>query len=119
MTIAYTPAMAVERTGVSLDTLRYYEREGLIGPVDRLHGGHRAYSDDDIFWIGLVTCLRDAGLGIADLREFTALLRSAGPAADRVAFLEGHRAELEARADRIRIAMSVLEDKIAYYRERD
>lgn len=118
MTAVYTPAMTVERTGVSLDTLRYYEREGLIGPVERSDGGHRAYTDDDLFWIGLVTCLRDAGLGISDLREFTALLRTPGAASDRVAFLEGHRAELEARADRIRIAVGVLEEKIAYYRDR-
>ncbi len=51
--------------------------EGLIGPIARTAGGHRAYDGDDLFWIGLVTCLRDAGLGIAELREFTSLLRAA------------------------------------------
>jgi len=89
-----TPNAAAERAGVSLDTLRYYEREGLIGPIRRTTGGHRAYDDDDLFWIGLVTCLREAGLGISDLREFTALLRSDGDASDRVDFLRRHRAEL-------------------------
>lgn len=63
-----TPAAAAARTGVSIDTLRYYEREGLIGPIRRSAGGRREYTEDDVFWIGLVTCFREAGLGIADLR---------------------------------------------------
>lgn len=115
MTTTITPAEAAERTGLTLDTLRYYEREGLVGPVGRSPGGHRAYSEDDLFWVGLVTCLRDAGLGIAELREFTALLRSSGPSVDRVEFLVRHRAELERRARSINAAMTVLDEKIAYY----
>lgn len=74
-TAGHSPAETVERTGLSHDTLRYYEREGLIGPVPRDGGGRRRYEDADLEWIGLVTCLRDAGLGIADLRRFTELLR--------------------------------------------
>jgi len=115
MTTTITPAEAAERTGLTLDTLRYYEREGLVGPVGRSPGGHRAYSEDDLFWVGLVTCLRDTGLGIAELREFTELLRSSGPSADRVEFLVRHRAELERRARTIGAAMTVLDEKIAYY----
>lgn len=115
MTTTFTPAQAAERTGLTLDTLRYYEREGLVGPVGRSPGGHRTYTEDDLFWVGLVTCLRDAGLGIADLREFTALLRSSGPGVDRVEFLVRHRAELERRAQSIRTAVTVLDEKIAYY----
>jgi len=114
-TQTYTPAAVVERTGLTIDTLRYYEREGLVGPVQRAAGGVREYSDDDLFWIGLVSCLRDAGLGIADLREFTVLLRGSGPAGDRVAFLRRHRADLEQRAAAIAAAIGVLDDKIAHY----
>ncbi len=115
MTQALAPQAVAEHTGVSIDTLRYYEREGLIGPVQRTTGGHRVYGEDDLFWIGLVTCLRDAGLGIADLREFTSLLRGEADATDRVAFLRRHRVELERRADSIAAAIRVLDDKIGYY----
>ncbi|MFZ4281513.1 MerR family transcriptional regulator, partial [Streptomyces rhizosphaericola] len=62
---ALTPAAAADRTGVSIDTLRYYEREGLIGPIRRSGGGRREYTENDVFWIGLITCFRDAGLGIS------------------------------------------------------
>lgn len=114
MTTTWTPADAAARTGLSMDTLRYYEREGLIGPVSRTLGGHRAYTDDDIYWIGLIGCLRDAGLGISDLREFTALLREGG-SGNRVTFLTEHRVELRRRVDQLQKAIAVLDEKISYY----
>jgi DNA-binding transcriptional MerR regulator len=111
----FTPAAAVDRTGVSIETLRYYEREGLIGPIGRSPGGHREYTEDDVFWIGLVTCFREAGLGIADLREFVAILRAEHSARDRVVFLRERRAALEQRVEALHRAMRVLDDKISYY----
>ncbi len=111
----HEPAAAAERTGLSLDTLRYYEREGLIGPVDRSAGGRRRYSEDDLSWIGVLTCLREAGLGITDLRRFTELLRSEAGSGDRVAFLRRRRAELQERRRLTERAISVLDDKIDHY----
>jgi DNA-binding transcriptional MerR regulator len=112
----YAPADAVERTGLTLDTLRYYEREGLIGPVRRDPGGRRQYDEADLEWIGLVTCLRDAGLGIADLRRFTELLRGSAEPVDRVTFLEQRRAELVERLQQTQRALDVLDGKISHYR---
>lgn len=114
MTAALDPGEVAARTGLTLDTLRYYEREGLIGPIDRAAGGRRRYTEDDVAWIGLVTCLRDAGLGIADLRRFTALLRSEADG-DRVAFLRRRRDELLDRQRRTEAALRVLDEKIAHY----
>jgi DNA-binding transcriptional MerR regulator len=114
--VTFTPHEAAEQTGLSLDTLRYYEREGLIAPVDRTAGGRRRYSEGDVAWIGLLTCLRDAGLGIADLRSFTDLLRSGTtPAEDRVDFLRRRRAELLEHVESTRRAIAVLDDKIVHY----
>lgn len=111
-----TPAQATAQTGLSIDTLRYYEKEGLIGPVERDTAGRRTYGDDDVFWIGLVTCLRDAGLGIADLREFTGLVRSREAAAqDKVGFLQAHRERLLERREAIDRALAVVGEKIEHY----
>jgi len=109
-----SPGAVAQRTGLSLDTLRYYEREQLIGPIRRA-SGRRQYSEDDVAWIGIVTCLRDAGLGIADLRRFTQLLRTEAGTGDRVAFLTRRKAELEERLRLTQAALRVLDDKIAYY----
>ena len=110
-----TPAQMSQRTGLSIDTLRYYEREGLIGPVERTTGGHRAYSEGDVAWVGLLSCLRDAGLGIDHLRDFTRLLRDIATTEDRVEFLRSRRAQLVAQVDSINAAIGVLDEKIAHY----
>lgn len=111
-----SPGETSERTGLSLDTLRYYEREGLIGPIQR-RGGRRSYTDNDVAWIGMVTCLRRAGLGIDDLRRFTRLLRSQADPADRVAFLVQRREELRDRLCRVQDAIDVLDAKIEYFKQ--
>ncbi|WP_405059289.1 MerR family transcriptional regulator [Kribbella sp. NBC_01505] len=111
----YSPGEAAEVTGLSLDTLRYYEREALIGPIERRPGGRRVFHEGDIAWIGVVTCLRDAGLGIADIQRFTSLLRTAGDAASRVEFLRERRVALIEHMARMEAALGVLDDKIAHY----
>lgn len=113
-TVLLEPREVVDRTGLSLDTLRYYEREGLIGPVQR-RSGQRRYSEDDVAWIGIVSCLRDAGLRITDLRRFTTLLREDCEPHNRVSFLQQRREELLARLRETQAAIDVLDEKISYY----
>lgn len=110
-----SPREAAERTGLSVEALRYYEREGLIRPVRRTAGGRRSYTADDIAWIGLITCLRAAGLGIADLREFTVLLRDQGGATERAEFLQVRREVLRQRQQAIATAIAVLDEKIEHF----
>ena len=50
-----------EKYGISSDTLRYYERVGMIPPVERTEGGIRNYGEDDIKWVELVLCMRNRG----------------------------------------------------------
>ena len=111
----FEPAAAAEATGLTLDTLRYYEREGLIGPIERSTGGRRQYDHHDVTWISIVTCLREAGLGIADLRRFTAMLRTDNPSQDLVTFLRERREELAQRMLQLQAATKVLDEKIAHY----
>ena len=49
---------------LSADTLRYYERIGLVPPVHRTSGGIRDYTDEDCNWVGFIKCMRGAGLPI-------------------------------------------------------
>lgn len=55
---------------LSVDTLRYYERIGVIPPVDRDKNGYRDYKTNDLNWIFLAKTLRSAGLSIESLAEF-------------------------------------------------
>ncbi len=112
---SYAPAEASERTGLSLDTLRYYERLGLFGPVQRTTGGRRTYSDGDIAWLKLLICLRNAGLGITDLQQLIGNLRGRSNG-NVVQLLEEHRAKLLGQLDKLQTALGVLDGKLDHYR---
>jgi len=63
-------AEVVERTGLSRDTLRYYEKAGLIDAVDRSRGGQRRYVSGDLAWLEFLLRLRATGMSIADMQRF-------------------------------------------------
>jgi DNA-binding transcriptional MerR regulator len=114
---SYAPAEASARTGLSQDTLRYYERVGLFGPVERTAGGRRVYSDGDVAWLQLLICLRNAGLGITDLQRLIGNLRSRSSGTENVVdLLEDHRAKLLSQMDKLRTALAVLDGKLDHYR---
>lgn len=55
--MALTPAEMADACEVSIDTLRYYEKEGLLEPVERTSGGQRRYNADDVAWVHVLRCL--------------------------------------------------------------
>ncbi|WP_190212414.1 MerR family transcriptional regulator [Kitasatospora indigofera] len=112
-----TPAQAVERSGFSLDTLRYYERIGLLGSVGRSHTGHRRFSPHDLEWLGVLRCLRDTGMPIAEMRRFAELVRAGeGTFAERLAVLEQHDVQVEEQIAHLRHQQELIHRKIAFYR---
>ena len=59
--------------GLSADTLRYYERVGMIPPVHRTPGGQRDYTEQDCKWVELAKCMRSAGLPVEMMIEYLKL----------------------------------------------
>lgn len=112
----FTPSQVVERTGFSLDTLRYYEREGLIGPIERTAGGRRTYRQEHLDWLDLVKCLRDTGMPISDLKLYTALSGDASTLDERLELLARHDREVQASIDRLVEQQTHLREKISWYR---
>jgi DNA-binding transcriptional MerR regulator len=113
-------AEAARRTGVSVHTLRYYERAGLvITAVDRTAGGRRRYDEDDLKWISVCTKLRATGMPIKTIRRYAELV-SAGPGNEheRLALLESHRADVTAKLEETRENLMLIDRKIDVYRGR-
>ena len=73
---ALSIAEASEATGLSAHTLRYYERAGLLEPVDRNEGGHRRYRESDVEWVRFLTKLRATGMPIRDVRRYAELMKA-------------------------------------------
>ncbi|MBO1679954.1 MerR family transcriptional regulator [Bittarella massiliensis (ex Durand et al. 2017)] len=111
MTIA-----AVSRTyDLSADTLRYYERIGLIPPVHRSAGGIREYDEEDCRWGEFIKCMRGAGLPIESLVEYVALFQQGEETAPARKLLVEQRQRLAERIEEMQAVLTRPDYKIDGY----
>ncbi len=105
-----------ERYSISQDTLRYYERIGLIPPVNRNGSGIRDYNDLDSRRVEFIKCMRNAGLSIEVLIEYMALVpQGDGTVSARKEILIEQREQLAARMAEMQKTLDLLDYKIKVY----
>lgn len=108
---------AAAATRLSADTIRFYEREGLLRPVSRTAQGDREFSAHDLRWLRLFERLRATGMPLAEMRRYAELSHSgASTYASRRQMLETHLQRLEDRQADIDACRALVTDKIATYR---
>ncbi|QKF07086.1 MerR family transcriptional regulator [Berryella wangjianweii] len=106
------------RFGVSADTLRYYERVGAIPPVHRSKSGIRSFTDEDLGWVSMAVCLRNAGLPVESLAEYVRLFRAGDHTMQaRLDLLVEARHAIRAERERYDAALRQLDYKILRYEE--
>jgi DNA-binding transcriptional MerR regulator len=114
METTLTIQQVAHQTGLSIDTLRYYERIGLLEPVARASSGHRRYTSRDIAWIELLLRLRDTDMPRAQMVRFAELRRQGdATATERRLLLEEHQRALEQRMRQLEQHMAALQQKIS------
>lgn len=104
-------------TGLSEHNLRYYERIGLMTPIDRNPSSrHRRYSEADVGWVSFLRCMRATGMPIAQMRRYADLVRQ-GPstAGERKRLLAEHKATVEERIRELQQMASFIDRKIEYH----
>jgi len=107
-----------ERYEISLDTLRYYERIGLIAPVTRNGGGIREYGDADLRRVEFIKCMRAAGLPIDVLSEYIRLVQQGDETVEaRKEILVNQRQLLAARMAEMQKTLDLLDYKIRVYKD--
>lgn len=113
-------AEAARRTGVSVHTLRYYERAGLVvTSVDRTASGRRRYQQLDLDWIKVCTRLRATGMPIKTIRRYAELVAAGrGNEKERLALMEAHRADVLAKIAELQENLELIEHKIDVYQGR-
>jgi MerR family transcriptional regulator, aldehyde-responsive regulator len=105
-----------EQYGISSDTLRYYERIGLIPPVNRNGGGIRDYTELDIRRVEFVKCMRSAGLPVEVLIEYIGLVQQGDKTIEaRKEILIEQRELLVARMEQMQKTLDILDHKIEVY----
>ena len=106
-----------ERTGRSVHTIRWYERQGLLPAVPRL-GQHRVYSNRHVEWLELMERLRRSGMTVAQLRAYTASAQRGAPGIEQTReLLVAHREGVQRRIEEWHTALALVEEKIAFYTE--
>jgi DNA-binding transcriptional MerR regulator len=106
------------RTGRSVHTIRWYERQGLLPGVSRDRSGRRVYSEDHVGWLDLMERLRSTGMSIAQMRRYTALAQQGATALPhRHDLLKQHRARVRQNIRRWTEALALIDAKLEYYDE--
>jgi DNA-binding transcriptional MerR regulator len=113
-------AEAAERSGVSVHTLRYYERAGLVvTTVDRTAGGRRRYHQLDLDWIKICTRFRATGMPIRTIRRYAELvIAGRGNEKDRLELLESHRSDVLTKLAELQECLDLIDHKVDVYRGR-
>ena len=107
-----------KRYGLSVDTLRYYERIGLIPPVPRNKSGIRDYDSESCSWVELMKCMRAAGVQIEALVAYVDLFRQGDSTLDaRKALLVEQRTQLLERMAEMQRSLDRLNEKIDHYEQ--
>lgn len=108
-----------ERFNLSPDTLRYYERIGLIPPINRNKSGIRDYTEEDCGWIEFIKCMRNAGLPIEVLIEYVNLFQKGDETIEaRKEILIEQRKQLEEKINEMKRTIERLDNKILRYKDK-
>lgn len=111
---------AADACGLSVDTIRYYEKAGMLPTIRRGADGRRAFAPSDVEWLTLLYWLRETGMPMNDMRRFTALAKAGGDSrAERRAILLAHAERLRVRRALLEKCETVLAQKIAVYAPTD
>ena len=104
---------------ISADTLRYYERVGLLPSIGRTFGGIRNYSEEDCRWVEYIKCMKSARVSVETLVEYVALFYQENETIQaRKNLLLKQRAQIAARIDGLQAVLARLDWKLDGYEER-
>lgn len=107
-----------EKYDISSDTLRYYERIGMIPEVTRTAGGIRDYQESDLSWVELVICMRKAGVSVESLIEYVKMCMQGDTTfSARLHLLQEEKEKLEEQRSQLETAMKRLDYKISRYQK--
>ena len=114
----YSPGETAEKSGFSLDTLRYYEKIGLLSDIARNASGRRVFSDGDLAWLGMLRCLRETGMPIAEMLRYSELARGGNETVqERLDLLQAHDQRIDEQIEVLRAQQKQIQWKIRFYED--
>ena len=114
----YTIKQVSEKTGLTIYTLRYYDKEGLLPLIKRSKSGIRKFTDNDIEWLGLICCLKYSGMSIVQIKEFMqSCLKGNETVETRKEILIKHKESILAQMVQLESSLCTINYKIDHYKE--
>jgi DNA-binding transcriptional MerR regulator len=112
----YTIQEAAEEMGVSVHTLRYYEKIGLLRSIQRGENGRRIYTEEDLGWVYWLKLLRESGMSIQLMKRYVEITLAGEHTIDeRCVILEEHRHRLHEHIEKLQGYLGKLEQKVEFY----
>lgn len=116
--MGYSIGEVTKKTGLSVHTLRYYEKEGLLPFVTKNSSGIRVYSDSDLQWLSMIEYLKKSGLQIKEIRQYIEWYRKGDSTLkQRLDLFVKRRIALEAEMERLNTVMNKIRFKEILYTE--
>ena len=104
-----------QQTGIPIETLRFYDRSGLLGELPRTAGGHRVFDELSLGLLDVVVRLRRTGMPVEDVRAFVDRVRADRDRAGRIELLRRHRDRVAGQLDQLQSDLAVIDWKITAY----
>lgn len=116
--MGYTIAKVSKITGLSAYTLRYYEKEGLLPNIKRDSNGNRDFSENDLGILKTITCLKNSGMSIKNLKRFIDLYdKGEDTLVERLEIVKEHKLVVEEKMKELNGYMEYVNYKIKYFEE--
>jgi len=117
--MGYTIGQISDETGLSIHTLRYYEKEGILPIVGRNESGIRIYSEDNLELLRFICCLKTTGMPITQIKKFADLiLQGDATIEERIEMLNNQKKSIQEQVDQLNSYKDMLDKKVDYYRSK-
>lgn len=112
----YTIKQVAEKIGVTVSTLRYYDKEGLLPFVDKKSNGTRIFKDEDFEGLAVITCMKNSGLLIKDIKRYMDLCQLGDSTLqERLEIFFERKENVQKQFEELNKVMETIEHKIWYY----
>ncbi|WP_408010072.1 MerR family transcriptional regulator [Pseudalkalibacillus sp. A8] len=112
----YTINKVANKFGLSVHTLRYYDKEGLMPFIERDKSGNRVFSETDLNWVAMVCCLKDTGMSIKAIKQYADWCTQGMQTIDeRKMMLAAHRKQVLKQIDDLKKNLELIDSKIEIY----
>lgn len=120
MTETKTESFSIQETAkltnLSIDTIRYYEKSGLLFPIKRKDNGHREFTEGDVNWINFIVCLKSTGMRVSDIAQYKKLVDFGDETCEkRREIMINHRKKIIENIKELKKSLEKIDYKIEYY----